>query len=187
VTLGDDRRPARIIRSQDDDGERLTIALGSGSTTLSWSGADGAKSNGGEAAGDLREIIERLALDSPDQFIMAQLRGASYHTVARNVRPEEAGASLTYTGPVWDLVRVAEPSEIAQNGPQSPWRLYYINNSTGLIDKIVSEEQGQTITAEISGWVTQNGETIPTHTVWSLNGQTVMEFTLTNITYNPKQ
>jgi hypothetical protein len=187
VTLGSDRWPVRIIRSQDDDDERLTFALGDGTPALTWSGVDGARSNGDQAIGDLRKIIERLALDNPDQFVLAQLRGASYPTVARNARPEEAGSALTYNGPVWDLVRVAEPSKLTQNRPQSLWRLYYINTSTGLIDKVVSEEQGQTITAEISDWVTQNGETIPTRTIWKLNGQTVMELTLTNFTHNPKQ
>lgn len=97
----------------------------------------------------------------PKRFVLAQLRGASYYTEARNVRPEEAGGSDSYTGPVWDLVRVGEPKRGAQAKPQSPWRLYYINTSTGLIDKIVSEEQGETITAEISGWTNQNGELAP--------------------------
>jgi len=187
VTLGADRQTVRIMRSQDDDGERLTIALGGGSPSLTWSGVDGAKSNGDQATGSLRQLIERLALDSPDQFVLAQLRGASYYTVARMAMPAEVGDPLKYSGPVWDLVRVAEPSHLTQGRPQSLWRLYYINSSTGLMDKVVSQEQGQTITAEISGWVTQNGETIPTHTVWKLNDQVVMDLILTNVTHNPKQ
>jgi hypothetical protein len=187
VTVGADRQTVRIVRSQDEDDERLTIALGGGPPTLTWSGLEGAKSNGSPATGSGRSLIERIALDSPDQFVLAQLRGAAYFTVARSVRPAEAGGSGNYTGPVWDLVRVAEPTRIGQNKPQSLWRLYHINSSTGLIDKVVSQEQGQTITAEISGWVNQNGETIPARTVWKLNGQTIMELSLTNVTHNPKQ
>lgn len=187
VTFGADRQTVRIVRSQDDDDERLTIALGGGSPSLTWSGVDGAKSNGSLATGSIRELIERLALDSPDQFVLAQLRGASYHTIARGVRPAEAGASKGYTGPLWDLARVAEPTRLTQNRPQSLWRLYYINSSTGLIDRVVSQEQRQTITAEISGWVNQSGETVPTRTIWKLNNQTVMELTITNVTHNPKQ
>jgi hypothetical protein len=187
VTLGADRQPVRIVRSQDDDDERLTIALGGGPPSLTWSGLEGARLNGNPATGSLRSLIERLALDSPDQFVLAQLRGAAYFTVARDVRPAEAGGSDNYTGPRWDLVRVAEPSRLTQNRPQSLWRLYHINSSTGLIEKVVSQEQGQTITAEISGWVTQNGETIPTRAVWKSNNQTIMELTLTSVTHNPKQ
>lgn len=187
LTLGADRQTVRIVRSQDNDDERLTIALGGGPAALTWSGVDGAKLNGGPATGNLRTLVERLALDSPDQFILAQLRGASYFTVARNVRPAEAGGSDNYSGPVWDLVRVAEPAHLTQNRPQSRWRLYYINSATGLIEKVVSQEQGQTITAEFSSWVNQSGETIPTRTVWKLNEQTIMELTLTNVTHNPKQ
>jgi len=187
VTLGADRQTVRIVRSQDDDDERLTIVFGGGPPSLTWSGVDGAKSSDDSATGSLRELIERLALDSPDQFVLAQLRGASYQTIARDVRPAEAGGSDNYTGPRWDLVRVAEPSSPTQNGPQSSWRLYYINSSTGLIDKVISQEQGKTITAEISGWINQNGEMIPTRTIWKSNDQIVMELTLTNVTHNPKQ
>ncbi|MCI0391523.1 MAG: hypothetical protein MOB07_22500 [Acidobacteria bacterium] len=187
LNLGADRQTVRIVRSQDDDDERLTIALGGGPPSLTWGGVDGAKSGGALPTGALRALIERLALDSPDQFVMAQLRGASYHTVARDVRPAEAGGSADYTGPRWDLVRVAEPSRLTQNRPQSLWRLYYINSSTGLIDKVISQEQGLTITSEFSGWVNQGGETVPIRTIWKLNSQTVMELNLTNITHNPKQ
>jgi hypothetical protein len=187
LTLGTDRQMARIVRSQDDDDERLTIALGGGAPAITWSGVEGAKSNGVSATGSLRSLIERLALDSPDQFILAQLRGASYLTVARDVRLAEAGGANNYTGPRWDLVRVAEPARLTQNRPQSLWRLYHINSSTALIDKVVSQEQGQMITAEFSNWVAQNGETFPTQIVWKLNNQTVMELSLTNVTHNPKQ
>jgi hypothetical protein len=186
LTLGADRQRVRIVRSQDEDDERLTIALGEKPQSLTWSGVDGARSNAISATGGLRELIERLALDSPDQFILAQLRGASYYTIGRDVRPAEAGGSDYYTGPRWDLVRVAEPSRLTQNRPQSLWRLYYINTSTGLIDKVVSQERGKTITAEFSGWVTQGGETVPTRITWKLDKQVVMDLAVANVTHGPK-
>ena len=187
LTLGSERYTARIIRRQDDDDERLTIALNGGGPALAWSGLGGALSNDVAATGALRSLTERLALDSPDQFILAQLRGAAYYTVARMVRPSEAGDSDKYTGPIWNVVRVGEQSELTQNKQQSLWRLYYINTVTGLIDKVISEEQGQTMVAEISEWVTQNGEKIPAHVTWKLNKQVVMEFSLTNISHGPRQ
>lgn len=186
LTLGADRRTVRIVRSQDADDERLTIELGEKPQSLTWSGVDGARSNDISATGGLRELIERIALDSPDQFILAQLRGASYYTIGRDVRPVEAGASNDYTGPRWDLVRVAEPSRLTQNRPQSLWRLYYINTSTGLIDKVVSQERGKTITAEFSGWVTQGGETVPTRITWKQDKQVLMDLAITNVTHSPK-
>jgi len=187
VTLGADRQTVRIVRSQDDDDERLTIALGGGPPSLTWSGVDGAKSSDNSAIGSLRELIERLALDSPDQFVLAQLRGASYQIIASDVGPAEAGGSDNYTGPRWDLVRVAEPSRLTQNRPQSLWRLYYINSSTGLIDKVVSQEQGKTITAEFSAWTDMDGEIVPTHITWKLDNQAVMDLVITSIAINPKQ
>lgn len=187
LTLGAERYTARITRRQDEDDERLTITLNGGGPALSWSGLNGALSGGSAATGALRSLLERLALDSPDQFILAQIRGSAYYTTARMVRPSEAGGSDKYTGPMWNVVRVAEPSARTQNKPQSLWRLYYINTATGLIDKVISEEQGQTIVAEISGWVTQNGEQIPTRITWTLNKQVVMELSLTSIAHGPRQ
>lgn len=187
LTIGSERYTARITRIQDDDDERLTIALNGGGPTLTWSGLNGALSDGNAATGSLRALIERLALDSPDQFILAQLRGAAYYTVARDARPAEAGDADNYAGPRWDLVRVAEPINLSQNRPQSLWRLYFINSSTGLIDKVVSQEQGNTVTVDISGWVTQAGETIPTRVVWKRNNQAIMDLTITNVSHNPKQ
>jgi len=187
LLVGADRYTARITRSQDDDDERLTIALSGQQGTITWSGLEGAKSDGNTATGSLRAIIERLALDSPDQFVLAQLRGAAYFTVARAVRPAEAGGSDNYSGPVWDLVRIAEPTTTGQNRPQSLWRLFYINSSTGLIDRIVSQEQGATITAEFSNWVNQGGEVVPARVIWKSNSQTLMDLTISNVSHNSKQ
>lgn len=185
VLLGTERYAVNIIRSQEDEGEKLTITL-NGQTTFTWSGTDGARSGNTPATGNLRALVERLALDSADQFILAQLRGASYFNVASGVRPTEAAGSDRYDGPVWNLVRVGEPPNLTQNRPQSIWRLYYLNASTGLIEKVVSQEQGQTIVAEVSGWVTQNGETVPTKISWKQKGQTLMDLSLTNITHSQK-
>lgn len=187
LTLGSERSTVRIVRSQGDDDERLTIALNGGQPTLSWSSTDGARSGNDPATGSVRELIERIALDSPDQFILAQARGASYYTVARMVRPPEAGNSRDYKGPVWDVVRIGEPASITQNKPQSLRRLYYINSATGLIDKIFSREQGETITAEVSGWVNQGGEQVPTRLAWFRNKQMVMELTVNNVSHSPRQ
>jgi hypothetical protein len=181
LTLGSERYTAQITRRQDDDDERVMIAL-NGGPRGAWSGL-----NGAAAADGLRSLVERIALDSPDQFILAQLRGSAYYTVARMVRPSEAGDSDTYTGPLWNVVRVTESPTLTQNNPRSPWRLYYINTATGLIDKVISEEQGQTIVAEISGWAAQNGEQIPSHISWTVNKQVVMEFSLTNVLHGPRQ
>jgi len=187
IALGSDRYAVRIVRSRDDDDERLTIALNGGGQTLAWSGLNGALSSGAEATGSLRALAERLALDSPDQFVLAQLRGAAYFTVARDVRPAEAGGANNYTGPRWDLVRVTEPVSVGQNKPRSSWRLYYINTSTGLIDKVISQEQGQTITAEFSNWTDMGGEIVSTHVTWKLDKQVVMDLVVTSTAINPKQ
>jgi hypothetical protein len=186
LTLGAQQYPVRILRTQNDDGERVDIALDGGPTLLSWSATEGARSGSSVATGSERVLIERLVLDSPDQFIQAQLRGASYYTVARNAMPAEAKASDDYSGPVWDLVRVGEPSSYSSNRPVSLSRLYYINSSTGLIDKIAYEEKGETVTAEVSDWISQAGETEPTRIIWKTNNQVLMQLTVNNIAHAAK-
>lgn len=112
--------------------------------------------------------------------MLAQLRGASYYTVARSVRPAEAGDSDAYNGPLWTIVRVSEPDHAGRRQPEDRSRLYYINDSTGLIDKIVAELRGERIEADVSGWASHENETIPTHITWKLNGQIVMEWKVNN-------
>ena len=186
LLVGGERYTVRITRSQDDDDERLAIALSGRQEAITWNGLDGAKSNGNLATGNLRAIVERLALDSPDQFILSQLRGASYFTAARAVRPTEAGGSDNYIGPVWDLVRVAEPTTDSESKSLSKWRLYYINTVSGLIDKVLSQEHGESTLAELSGWVRQGSELAPTRIAWSRNGQVIMEMNIINIAYSSK-
>lgn len=184
LTTGTDERSVRILRRQDGGGESVEIAIGNNGTPLTWSAAEGAKSSGNNLADTEQAIIERLTFDSPDQFVLAQLRGASYYTVGHNVRPAEAGGSDNYTGPTWDIIRVSEPARDAQSTPQSRWRLYYINSTTNLVDRIVSEMQGETVTAELSGWTTVQGEKVPSQITWSRQGQVVMQFSLTNFSHS---
>jgi len=187
LKLGAQQSTARITRSQQDDGESVTIGLNGGPATLTWSDKDGAKLAGSPATGETLALLERLALDSPDQFVLAQVRGASYHSVASSVRPLEAGGANNYTGPVWDVVRIGEPTNPTLTKPQGAWRLYYLNTKTGLIDKVLSQEQGETLVADLSGWVNQGGEQAPTRITWTRNKQVVMEFNLNNLGHGPKQ
>jgi hypothetical protein len=188
LTISNQQSQVRITRTRSDDYEQVEIVLNGKLGSLTWSVKDGAKSAGGNATGTERLLIERLALDSPDQFILAQLRGAAYYTVARAARPEGVGASDTYNGPVWDVVQVSEPTHSLTVTPLSGWRLYQINVATGLIDKVVSQEQhGQDLTAEITSWVTQGGETVPSHITWKQGTQTLMELTLSGAAFGPLQ
>jgi hypothetical protein len=185
VTAAGATRTIRINRSQDTNGETVSIALGGGPASLFWSDVSGALSGDQPAVGDERRLIERITLDSPDQFILAQLRGASYYTVATNVVSEEALQSQSVNR-AWDAVRVEEPSRAGLTRPESPWRMYFINSSTGLIERIVSSELGQPIIAELSDWVSQQGELIAGRIRWSRNNQLIMQLVVTGAAYGPK-
>jgi hypothetical protein len=188
LTVGTDEQKVRIQRRQDDDGESIEVTAGNRHEPLTWSAEKGAGASGDALTDDERFLVEKLTLDSPDQFVLAQLRGASYYTVARLVRPTEAGDSDNYSGPLWNIVRVTEPiAAKREGGTQSSWRLYYINCATGLIDRIVSEEGGEQVTAEITDWSEVNGEKLPAHIRWTKNGQTLMEFRLKGFSHGPQQ
>lgn len=186
LTIGAQQYQVRISRTQDVDGEQVEIAL-NGGPSLIWNDKEGAKSGGRDATGLERSLIERLALDSPDQFIMAQLRGASYYTIDRFVQPADVKDAESYDGPVWDLVRVGEPEGAAQNRSQSPWRLYYLNSATGLLDRVISQEQGATVAAEFTQWVFQGGEKLPTRIAWTRNELPVMELVINGVSHGSLQ
>jgi hypothetical protein len=177
LTIDSVTRPVQMMRKQSKDGESVEIRV-EGSELLSWDTKQGALAADQKATGNKRELIERLVFDSPDQFVLMQLRGASYYTVAQSVRP--ADASDGYEGPLWTIVRVDDPERDEAKKPASPWRLYYINTTTGLIDRIESEVEGRRIVAEISSWTEQNGEQLPAQIVWTRDGQTLMQYSLTN-------
>jgi hypothetical protein len=175
LTLGSNRQSVTIIRSQTDNGENVEVIFPG--RTFSWSGAEGVKAIQDAAATEAEHLaVERLVFDSPDQFVLAQLRGASYQTIARNLRPIDAGDD--YPGPLWTMVRVNDPQKVEAAAPKSLWRLYYINSISGLIDRIESDVDGQRTAASILQWTEQNGEKIPSHIRWTMNGQALMEYQL---------
>lgn len=181
LTTQEGQQPVSIIRRQTDTGE--TVEIISAARRLRWSSRDGITALSGPPPTQVeRLLVERFALDSPDQFILAQLRGASYQIVARNARPIEIGGSENYTGPVWDMVRVTDPERDAQKRLVSRSRVYYINGNTGLIDKIVCEISDDRIEAFLSEWNVVSGEQVPTRIVWKHEAQTLMQFTLSTFT-----
>ena len=185
LTVGAESHPVSISRSQQADGESTAVAFNGGSSSLSWNSQNGAMSGASQATTSDRSLVERLTLDSPDQFILAQLRGASYYAVAQNVVP--AGAGDNYTGPVWDVVRVGEPGQGGTAIPKSPWRMYYVNSATGLIDRVISREDGLPVMAEFSNWTEYGGEISPGRIVWTRDGQVVMELVVSNIGFSSTQ
>ncbi len=187
LSIGTDLSAVRIVRTQTDDGERVEIAIGAGTSSLVWTPKDGALADAQRALGGTRAIIERLALDSPDEFVLAQLRGASYYTVARNVMPKGAAGSDDYAGPTWDVVRVGEPEAAGPDATLSKARAFHINTSTGLIDRCYSQEQGEIIVAEFSGWADRLGEKVPTQITWNKNGQVIMQLSLVSVAHGPRQ
>jgi hypothetical protein len=174
-----------ITRQPTPTGESVAIGLAGEAETLAWNDL-GAKAAGSTPSEAQQTLIERVVLDSPDQFVVAQLRGASYYAVGRNVR-DDAGGSDNYDGPVWDVVRIEEPPGEHARRLLSNSRLYYINVQTGLIDKIVSELKGETIEANIVQWSDQFGEKFPSHIVWKRGNETVQEFRLISVSLQPRQ
>jgi hypothetical protein len=184
LITGTIQHDVNLVRNQTSSGE--SVGIGVAGVALTWSDTEGPRASGSNVNEGQRILIERLVFDSPDQFVLAQLRGASYYTVARNVRAN-AGGDDNYNGPLWDVVRVEEPDTGARRRPLSNSRLYYINIQTGLIDKIVYEVKGEKIEANFLQWIDQAGQKIPSRIVWKRGNETVQEFRLTSFAIQPQQ
>jgi hypothetical protein len=168
-----------ITRQQTSTGETVEVVLRD--RCLGWNEREGAKSSA--ALSDVeRLLIERLTLDSPDQFVLAQLRGASYFTVARNVRPADAVDG--YAGALWNLVRVDERQQDESLRLQSTWRIYYLNVQTGLPDRVEYQLNGQEIRVEFLEWSEQQGEKTPSFVRWFSNTQPIMEYRAATVSHN---
>jgi hypothetical protein len=185
LTTRDAEQNVSITRQQTPTGEDVVIGLAGEAETLAWNN-QGIKAAGSTPDEAQQTLIERVVLDNPDQFVLAQLRGAIYYTVAHNVR-DNAGGSDNYSGPLWDVVRVEEPQDEGARRLLSNSHFYYINVQTGLIDKIVSELKGETIEANIVQWSDQMGEKLPSHIVWKRGNETVQEFRLLSVSFQPQQ
>jgi len=187
LNFGTEQHNIVIARLQDDAGEGVTVTLDGGSPSLNWDHdqrEQGAEVTGPNTSVGQRALLERLVLDSPDQFVLAQLRGASYHTVLRNARPVEAGGTDDYAGPVYDVVRISEPHREHIAG-KVRWQLFYLNTQTGLVEKIISEDHDARVEATLTEWDEQDGEKFPRRISWSRQGQPLMELTITSVSYLP--
>lgn len=180
LIVGTDQQIATIIRRQTENGESVEVVLGG--RRLTWSETEGVRGIPSSPTETDRLLAEQLVFDSPDQFVLAQLRGASYFTVARNVR--SASAADNYEGPLWTVVRVDDPQQNEQLRPRSSWRLYYISSQTGLIERVVSQLNGKTIEAEVLAWSEQGGEKIPSKINWSIDGRNLMSYQVNTFSHS---
>jgi hypothetical protein len=186
LLLNSQPHPIRMVRSQEEEGEIVDLSLDNGAALLTWNQRDGATSTSGALSGDLKRVVERIVLNGPDQFILAQLRGAGYYTVATDVVPEEALNTGNYRGAAWDAVRVQEPDSADGRAPESRWRMYYINTGSGLIERIISGEQGDPVMAELLDWTKRDGDLVPGRIRWSRNKQVFMELAISGVTFGSK-
>jgi hypothetical protein len=180
LTLAGNQQPLTLVRRQTESGEDVELVIGN--RGLTWSDEDGAMAGSSVVTEAERLLVERLVLDSPEQFVLAQLRGASYFTVARNVRPTDATDG--YTGALWNLVRVDEPQTDESRRPLSTWRIYYLNVATGLPDHVEYQLNGQEIKAEFLAWSEAQGEKTVSHIRWSSGDRIVMEYRINSVSHN---
>lgn len=172
IKSGETRMPLRLVRKQDKRGESVEISANG--RALVWNASHGAKGDTPVTELD-RSLIEGLVFDSADAFVLAQLRGASYQVIGKNVRADLGGAD-NYDGPLWTVVRVSYARSDSEAKPESVARIYYIDSRTGLIHKVISEVGGEEVQAILGGWTTEAGETFPSFIRWSTAGHQIMEF-----------
>jgi len=175
-----EQHPVTMIRRQIDSGEEVEVVVRG--RRLIWRHTEGVKILHSEPTEDERHLVARLIFDSPDQFVLAQLRGASYYTIARNVRPVHADDN--YNGPLWTLIRVEEPQRADSMRSIPNWRIYYINSESGLVDRVEYELNGREIQVDVVEWIEENGEKTPSRINWSSDGQIIMRFQADVVLHN---
>lgn len=176
LTISGTVQPLTLTRRQTETGEQVNLLVGD--RNLTWSDQEGTKAGADLPSEADRLLVERLTHDSPDQFVLAQLRGASYFTIAHHVRLPDAADG--YDGPLWDVVRVDDTVADEAKKLESSWRLYYVNVKTRLIDRVVYELRGEPIQAEFLNWTDYQGERVPARIVWRKGATPVMEFQMTS-------
>ena len=77
LITGTQQQEVNVVRRQTSSGEEVGIRVAGAPGTLTWSDDDGPGASGANVNEGQRMMMERLALDGPDQFVLAQLRGAS--------------------------------------------------------------------------------------------------------------
>jgi hypothetical protein len=180
LSVAGTQQAVTITRRQAEGGETVELSLAN--RVLTWNADEGTKASTGAPTENERLLLERLLLDSPDNFVLAQLRGASYFVVARNVRPVDAIDG--YDGPLWNLVRVDEPQVEGKLRPLSTWRMYYLNVQTDLPDRVEYQLEGKEIIAEFLEWKETQGEKTPSRIRWLSDGQLLMEYDATSVSLN---
>ena len=98
VTTGTAQQNIQLTRQKTASGERVKLFTPDSTVALEWEAASGVSDASKTSNAEKGAEFERLIFDSVDQFILAQLRGASYYVVARNVRPDNAPDD--YVGPL---------------------------------------------------------------------------------------
>lgn len=178
VVLGTESRDVRISRWAAEVGEEVEVTLDGPRGPSTWMAHGGVVVPLAGASAADGEVVERLLADSPDRFVLAQLEGASYSTIARNVRP--ATANDGEEASLWEVVRVDDSQPDKARSTASRWRLYYLNVRTGLIDRVISQWRGETVEAEFFDWTNFSGELMPAKITWAHAGHALMEFRLTS-------
>ena len=180
VASGTESRDVLISRWASEAGEEVEVTLDGPRGPSTWMAHGGVVTPLAGASTADGELVERLLADSPDRFVLAQLEGASYSAIARNVRPATANDGEEAT--LWEVVRVDEQPDKGGNAA-SRWRLFYLNVRTGLIDRVVSQWRGETVEAQFFDWTKCSSELVPARIIWAQAGHTLMEFRLTSFIY----
>ncbi len=82
LTMNGGQQAVTITRRQGERDERVEVSFADATLPVTWSDDEGSTSRGEVPTEIQKTLIERLAFDSVDHFILAQQRGAAYFTVA---------------------------------------------------------------------------------------------------------
>lgn len=158
---------------------RLTTQKGNQTRVLTFDGEQ-AKAVGNPLVVAEQDLLETLVYASAEHFFNTQMQGQATRFLGSRFRLDD-GSSADYSGPYYDVYKVAEQVKTATE-PIERLKLYYFNSDTLLLERVSYEldRNGSTVKVEerLGGWTREQGQHVARRIDRFENGKSVFVLTV---------
>jgi hypothetical protein len=166
---------------------RLTIQRGVRTQVITFDREQAGSKGNGRDAGE-QALIETLVYGTAEHFFMTQKRGEATRLLGTRFRIDD-GSTANYTGPYYDVYKVADQIRSATNQREQE-TLYYFNSDTLLLERVFYQinREGSTVKVEeiTSNWGTEQGQQLPRRIERIENGKSVFVLTVRTASLSPR-
>lgn len=180
LTRSGDSQPAEVVAVLEFPGRlHLTIQKGIQTRVITFDGEQ-AKSAGNPLDFGEQDLIETLIYGSAEHFFMTQMQGRATRFLGARFRMDD-GSSADYSGPYYDIYRVADQIKTSTNQREQE-KLYYFNSETLLLERVSYQinRDGSDVKIEemIRDWSKEQGQQVARRIERFENGKSVFVFTV---------